>query len=561
MNVFEDLVVELQRENLLESTVIETDLLQNGHSRTERAVEPADEPQAETIVESDEHKADDAAASKESDDEDEKDEMVVDSPVDEEAVAAQPDETTPTGKKPKNDSAFFKKRAVDEVASLQMVEHVLTGVEREYLKIVPKSFEDFNAKRALHTFLQIADDVKSEAHAKAEFALMQETESWCSALAERDRNIPVAYVRQYVENSRPALSSQAMLAIARFYRNLPYSESVRGKFDFVITRLFSRPDHPEMRQLLFRRDEMLDHLKTLYADWSSISLYSANEDDSNETLTALSFEELSGEAEISSCFDELLKNDFFGRLRLFKESIAELFFAPVVTCAAIECNIRVGNAYVNLIEQVREKMDEESIQAKYAELNDQDVSNATSRTLDLAELLRLKSEYKVPDPAVIDDSNADKYDVISDESAPKQRVVTEPAKQRSPIVERMIGNVSSINRGFLAVAILLIAASIGLYVWANYFVTDSVSSAGVRNVEIESTILKDHIKTARVSGEILYGLLQPSWDVLPKEKRLEYLQKVYQAGHELGYTQVNLIGTDGKMAAYASPTRMEVIMP
>ena len=75
--------------------------------------------------------------------------------------------------------------------------------------------------------------------------------------------------------------------------------------------------------LLFSRDKMLGHIKTLYAEWSSIPLYSAEGEESNIALSSLSFEDLTKEAEFAENFDDLIRSDFFGRLRLFKESIAE----------------------------------------------------------------------------------------------------------------------------------------------------------------------------------------------------------------------------------------------
>lgn len=568
MNVFEDLVVELQAENLLESTVIDGEQWQNGHASTEKSesqiedmIEPASPRHAETTVEINQKMTDFPL----------EDDPCQNNEPNKLSAEVWEDKPVPMRLKQKNSSEFFKKRAVDEVASLQMVEHILTGVEREYQKIVPKSFDDFNAKRALHSFLQVAEEINSEEHAKAEFALLHETESWCTALSERDRNIPVSSVRQYIENSSPTLSSQAMLAIARFYRNLPYSENVRGKFDFVITRLFSRPAPREMRQMLFDREQMLGHVKTLYADWSSVSLYSADEsDDSNVMLTALSFEELCQEAESTACFDQLLENDFFVRLRLFKESVAELFYAPEVTIAAIECNVRVGNAYVNLIDRERAKMDEQSIQAKYSEINDLEVSNAASRTLDLVDILRAKANNHNPGIEMPDEQESA---IAGEEMSPQPLVngrnvqpiqeVSATTKSRNwpPFVERMIDNARNINRWFLASVLVLIAGSVGVYIWANFVIADPVATAGVRKVEIEGTIFKDHIKTVRISGDTFYGLLASSWDLLPKEKRLEYLQKVYAAAREQSCTQVDLIGKDGKSAAYASPTRIEVVMP
>ena len=108
---------------------------------------------------------------------------------------------------------------------------------------------------------------------------------------------------------------------------------------------------------------------------------------------------------------------------------------------------------------------------------------------------------------------------------------------------------------------MLIAASFGVYFWSNNLAADNISSAGVQNVDIDNPVLAEYIKTARISGETFYGLLLPSWDVLPKEKREEFLKKVYQAGAEKGYRQVNLISKDGKMVGFASATRLEVVMP
>ena len=340
-------------------------------------------------------------------------------------TVAPPAEQEPTqGKKIRNGKEFFKKRAMGEVSSLQMVEHVLTGVEREYMKVIPKTFDDFNAKKALHSFIHLDEEINSEEHAAAEFTLMQETEGWCSALATRDHQVPVSSLRQYCENSRPALSSQALLGLARFYRNLPYSESVRAKFDFVITRLFSRPAEQEKRLCLFNRDEMLARINMLYSEWSSISLYAAEDDESKVLLTALSFEDLSIEAENASAFDQLIESDFFGRLRMFKESISELFFAPNVTAAAIECNIRIGNAYVVLIDRESQKLDAASIQSKYGSINDQAVSEATGRTLELVDLLKELSQAADTSEAAPDDVVPNRNDLS--ETVPQIAVRAEP---------------------------------------------------------------------------------------------------------------------------------------
>lgn len=581
MNVFEDLIVELKQENLLESTVIET-----GSRETADDIH-LDETVAPNLdYDLPGYGIDDELVVVERTSETFEEKPILDSGsfnfsnqiqdyhIHETAVPAAAPEPV-QGKQVRKGKEFFKKRAMGEVSSLQMVEHVLTGVEREYMKVVPKPFDDFNAKKALHSFIKLEDGVNSEEHAAAEFVLMQETEAWCSALADRDRHVPVSSLRQYCENSRPALSSQALLGLARFYRNLPYSESVRSKFDFVVTRLFSRPTEQEKRLCLFNRDEMLGHLNMLYSEWSSISLYAAEDDESKIVLTALSFDDLAVEAESTSTFDQLIESDFFGRLRMFKESISELFFAPNVTAAAIDCNIRIGNAYVLLIDCERQKVDSETLQLKYGNQNDLAISEATGRTLELVDLLRELSQSVESRQTSTNDGD-DRQD-ISQEPAP--HVDPRPESHRKPkprevesveettpteppiFFERLKENARNVNRWFLAGCLLMIALSFGLYFYANYGISDTVPSNGVMTVDLGNSVLQDHIKVGKISGEIFYGQVQPSWDTLTKEKREDYLKKVFQAGADRGYKQVNLIAKDGKVVGYASAAKLDVMMP
>src|ERR1043166_7483861 len=549
MNVFEDLIVELKEENLLENTVI--------NAEQKSSSNPRDSELAGTVALEDQANEVDAAPADEEPDEPQIELIETDEDADSQRGPVKT-------QNPRSGKEYFKKQGLDEVSSLQMVDHILTGVERENMKVVPRGFDDFNAKKALNNFLNAADDVGSEAHKDAEYALRKETEAWGLSLIERDKNVAVPHIRQYCENSKPALSSQAMLALARFYRNAPYSESVRSKFDFVITRLFSIPVDFDQRVCLFDRDAMLGHIKTLYSEWSSVPLYDADTDESNVLLTGLSFEDLALEAERASKFDQLIESDFFGRLRQFKESISELFFAPTVTAAAIESNIRVGNAYVNLIVRERQKMDSASIQIKYGEFNDQSVSDAAGRSLDLVELLNgltdevIKAREAKPQP----DEEGPTVTVTLEKSQVEPSIsAISKLSQQSPVAARLIENARNVNKWLLGVGFLLLLLSGGLYIWGSYIVDDKVSTAGVDNVELDSSLLAEHIKVARISHETLYCLLLPTWDTLSKEKREDYLQKVYQLGPTKGYKQVDFINKDGKSAGFASAARVEVNTP
>ena len=564
MNVFEDLIVELQEENLLERTFIDVNRAErndrdglsgptpvydlppeyeaeknwSSERRTEAEIELlSDEPSTYGEIESVEVMS-----------------------IGEQAAEAVV-ETTPIPAKPGNGSEFYKKRAVGEISGLQMVEHVITGVEREYMKIVPNAFDDFKAKKALNTFLQVAENENSVSHAEAEFSLLSETETWCTALAKRDNAVLVSSLRQYCENSRPPLSSQALLALARFYRNLPYTESVRSKFDFVVTRLFSRPAENERRICLFTRDEMQAHINTLYKDWSSVALYSADDDESNEFLTMMSFEDLAVEAEGAVNFDQLIESDFFGRVRLFKEGISELFYAPGVTAAAIDANVRIGNAFVGLIEHERQSRDAQFIKTKYGSLQDMAVSDAAARTLDLVDLLRapmLPAEVIV---TVIEPPETELEHRPEPVANAKPNAIQVLWQGRSPLVDKFLENARSVNRWFAAISMFMIVVSFGIYIWANFFVKDEISTVGIKTVDVDNSPLKDYAKSARVSGENLFVLMLPAWDALPKEKRQEFLQRAYRLAQEKGCTQVSLIGKDGKATGFASATRLDITMP
>lgn len=571
MNVFQDLVEELREENLLEATFDEADTADDRAASGEfrSSEQPFDDaenevsqpPTPQLIVDPLNSGSDEVRPELESIDGLERNGDLSHPESQEVEGTAAPAPAKQAAPKTR-DKEFFRKRAAAEVSSLQMVDHILSGIEREYQKVIPKPFDDFNVKKTLNIFLQSTESVDSEKYLAAEFNLLQETEAWCSALAERDRGIRVASLRQFVENSKPALSSQAMLALARFYRNLPYTEDVRAKFDFIITRLFSKSIGMERRACLFNRDEMLVHINSLYEEWSSVPLYSADEDDESKLLlTALSFADLAEEAENAATFDQLIKNEFFERLRMFKESISELYYAPNVTAAAIEANIRIGNSYVSLIEREKEKLDAEALESKYADQDHDAISEAAARTLHLVDLLKSADSDEVSDK-----SEASKEEEADEPDVKASDVVTEESKsskklQMPGVVSGLLENAFSVNKWLLILSAVLVTAAIGVYIWGNYLVREEVSSAGVAPVSFQNNQIAEQIKVAKLSGENLYLQMNASWEVLPKEKRQEYLQRLMQEAPAMGFKQVTLINNDGKYAGFASSSRLDVVMP
>ncbi|HEX8636819.1 MAG TPA: hypothetical protein VF692_02055, partial [Pyrinomonadaceae bacterium] len=211
MNVFEDLIGELKEENLLEKTVIENQKADDDEYSGEAtigtaALENAAEPQKNEVskIEISDTTGNPVINNFQENPSQEtlilgNDEIIHDAlPVQDFPFAEAAEKKTVFDEK-----EFYRKRAMEEVSGLQMVEHVLSGVEREQMKSAPQNYNDITAKKALHDFLQIADNVNSTEHAQAEFQLMQETETWCSALSHRDKRVSVAHLRRFCETTRP----------------------------------------------------------------------------------------------------------------------------------------------------------------------------------------------------------------------------------------------------------------------------------------------------------------------------------------------------------------------
>jgi hypothetical protein len=501
MNVFEDLIEELRGENLLEETVI--DLRPRDASAEYTAgtipVQGPDEP--------------------------------------DEAGSEQPDDQS-------DGRDFYRKRAMDEVSSLQMVEHVLSGIEREHMKVVPGVYDDLEVKKALHKFLQVQTDPSTSDYAAAEFQLIRETEAWSTALSERDAKISVANLRRFCENSRPVLSSQALMSLARFYRNAAYCEASRAKFDLVMTRLFSRESGDAKRRLLFGRVDMVGHIKTLYANWSSVALYSAD-GDTNIRAVVAGFEDRLTEAESAETFEKLIEKSFFDKVHEFKQATGEMFFTPEIVAIAIDCNIRVGNKFVDLIQLERSRTNPESVEKKYGYEYDQIISDAAGRTLQLVEILK-----SLPEPDA------------EERSAPKPT-------HKSPTVfiaerekaSRLSSDLFRVNKWLLAVTVLVLIGSIVVYFWAGQATTESSSAENANDVDLSTTELNEFLRSGRSTSETLYAITRPSWDQLTDAKKKEILERAREFGQDRGLTNVRFVNVRGDLEAFSSRTRSEILHP
>jgi hypothetical protein len=538
MNVFESLIDELKEENLLENTILDNrEKPQVVAAESLDPVVPA--PNAAPVEEF------------------EMEEGGVRLYDGRDSSMRMSDGDTVEIRKPTSQREYFRKRAMDEVSGLQMVEHILTGVEREYAKKKPTPFDEFEVKVALNNFLQVADDVSAADHKEAEFKLMQETAAWCTALALRDEKLLVAHVRRFCENTKPMLSSRAVLAIAKFYRNLPYSEPVRAKFEYLVTRLFSRRNADHTRTLLFGGHAMVGHVQTLYADWASLSLHNGPDDREKAQLAVLSFAEFAKEAQTARKFDDLIQSDLYNRIRQFKENLAEMFFVPEVLVAAIECNVAVGNTYLSLLESERSRFEAEFADDESIDSDNHAPSMATARSLELADI------FHQPE------AESDTSTVFLSASSPVEPVAEpeKPATAKSTLgalpgvgsyLDAVVTHFAGINRWLVIGSLVMIVASAGLWTWATFFVDEPPPNPSARSYDVANSAVKGELKAGRVLGGTFHGVTLPGWISMPESRKKEVLQKLYQEGAAGGWQKVNLIDATGKTVAFASKERLEI---
>jgi len=517
MNVFEDLIEELRDENLIEETVIDLKIaaVANGsnghHSANGHSLEAAVSPMSN-------------GADRDTD-----------------------DFETPSADD-ENAGDFYRKRAMEEVSGLQMVEHVLSGIEGGHRKAVTAGFDDLQVKKALHWYLQVTSDPTSGDYAEAEFELMHKTEGWNSALAARDEKIPVAKLRRFCENSRPPLSSQALIALARFYRNAPYSDVTRSKFDFVMTRLFSRETDTGKRRLLFGRSEMIGHIRTFYASWSSLALYSADDAALKTRATVAGFEDRIAEAESALTFDQLIQNDFFNKVHEFKTATGEIFFTPEIVAATIECNTKIGNKFVDLIRLERERATPESIEAKYGVEYDQMISEAAGKTIALGTLVKTLPELSA--------ESAD--DSIAPASVKPKPVTKAVKKEKRQLISF---DLFGVNKWLLVSAILIVLSSVGLYFWSNQSTAETSSAEQASDISVENTELKEYVRAGRATSETFYAITLPSWDQLTDDQKKDLLRKALEFANANGQKNVQLLNVRGRSVGYATKKRIEVQNP
>ncbi|MEP6850749.1 MAG: hypothetical protein ABI999_17965 [Acidobacteriota bacterium] len=528
MTVFEDLIVELKEENLLEDTVITV-----GIPSKPMFASGQDEDDFADLIDSDSSY----------------DEL----PHETGSAIVGADAAAP---KARENSAVHK-FAIEQVATFQIVEHVITSIERDRLNLNTRGFDELDIKKAIHKFQQASADPSTLAFAEAEAELVHEVGIWQENLAARDSDIAVSMMRQHCETCQPALSAQALFSLARFYRSLPYSESARGKFEFLVTRLFSRKGEGETRTVICSKEEMLSHLCSRFRD-ASDSYSDIPGDDADVMLAVLSFDDFNAEAEGVESFDNLIDVNFFARLFQFKESAGKCFFAPTVAAAAISSNLAIANKLAALVSPEHLANKGTHLLEKYASLYDESISNAVGRTLTLRSLLAEVPAQELEEEDEKNNDSVEKRDeTLHDNIIDLKREAPIKYASKAPGKPSAM-SFAGVNRWLMAATIVVAVLSSSLYIWANYYADPPAISQGVTTVDLSATPYKDLVKEARLSGETFYGITGPTWDGMTKESQQEALTNMLKLGSEKGFKRISLINVKGQTVGFATDGKINV---
>ena len=519
MNVFEDLVVELKEQNLLEETIM--GLSVPGTRGNGKPPQGADHGPG-TLNGS-------SSASAEAD-------WDLPATIDANSKRRRPGVET------------VRRSIAGKFQALQFADYVLSAADKR--PNVPKAAggDDLHLKKALHTFAQFSGDTESDEFFEAECSLISQLEAWEAALAERDRNISVEALRNYAEHASPPLSPQTLFALIRFYRDQPCTRETRSKFDFVVTRLFSKFADRDQRDLLCPRAEIVKHLKGRYSDWDAGT--AATRSASSDTSPfVLSFDDFIAEINSAKSLAEMRSSDLFKRICDLKESAGDEFFLPEVVAAAIECNVLIANKVIDLVWMEMQRSNG-PLPAKYFKFEGDTLSEAAARTIELSKLqgeIEGTETLSAPKP-------------ISQRATPSTDVVRpKPARVAKAGPKRTRGSyLLGVNRWLLLTTVIVVIASIGIYVWSEYMVSEDASTIGVKVVDLDKPELKQYIKVSKVSGNMLYAVVTDGFEKLNADGQREYLQKVLQAGPVKGYAKVTFLNEQGKQIAYGSAERIEV---
>lgn len=251
----------------------------------------------------------------------------------------------------RDNSSLQTNRVFTDAYALQIAEQVLTNIERVQLKVPHKSY-DAKKISALLSEYKAGQTEETGESLQAEFRVLQELHFWRLTLARRDEAVKTFHLRRFYDENASSVTAQMLAALGCFYRSLMPSYEVRSKYDFVVTQLFSTKLPHEPRYVRVGGEELIERLQRYNIVWTGIEIDWADKKTRRIREEAIGiFDALRAEVGGYNRLEDLLKSNFFNRVRRHKQYLGETFFAPEVTAASIQCNVAVGNKFSQLVSE------------------------------------------------------------------------------------------------------------------------------------------------------------------------------------------------------------------
>ncbi|HEX4945097.1 MAG TPA: hypothetical protein VFZ34_00350 [Blastocatellia bacterium] len=250
------------------------------------------------------------------------------------------------------EAVAYLRRAIERMKSLQAVERVIATLERSVLNRVPEKFHLTPLVTAINA-LNLAIREGNEAGLSTRSSTVQaELETAFQQVAIRDAAIMPYDLRRYCEGDGSLLDLNTLAALTSFYRALPHSTNNRGKYDFVVTRLFTNaePGRPARhRQLKLSREQLVKRLTEMCRAWGESVQPNLSEGHQIAESIAL-FDQFMAEIKQINQIDTLVNGAFFQRFRAFKAEVGALLYLPEVSAVSIEANVVITNHFLHLLE-------------------------------------------------------------------------------------------------------------------------------------------------------------------------------------------------------------------
>ena len=238
-------------------------------------------------------------------------------------------------------------RLRDQAVVLRVAEVFLTQVEMSLL-VRPRPAYDFQAlKRRLDA---LRDGPPDEALAEG---IALSITAWREALGERDQELEAYHMRRFCDGLKISLDKEILIAMGRFYVEQPYSRNSLSKFDLMLTRAFSSKVGDFRHCLQSDRETLTETLTHRFERWGRPAAQGPAVD-----RAVAAFDEFVEECFSIESFDQFSASRIFERVREFKSSLGDMFFAPAIVAAAVECNIALGNRLNVLISEAAEDLGE-----------------------------------------------------------------------------------------------------------------------------------------------------------------------------------------------------------